>query len=180
MIDRETLAHMLRDQMDAERVCQERLREIAQSSLLTDEERQGVLEQADEEVWHEAAFEQALARYGGREAGEAGRVTVHSLIEQGREPLDEPALRVADFHVVERFMRPVLKSAREVFRAVGDMETVAAYDRVLADEESHRDFNTRLWRRLKTSPIGERLVARWNSLRTDHYSKPYFRRALAG
>ena len=176
----ETLAHILRDQMDAERVCQERLREIATSSLLTDEERAGVLAQADEEVLHEQAFEACLDNYGGRAAGEAGReATVHALVEAGRQPLPEPALRVADFRVVERFMRPTMKSARDVFRALGDEQAVRAYDMILADEESHVEFNRNLYNRLKASAIGEALVSRWRSLRSNHYSKPLFRRALA-
>ena len=173
-------AHVLRDQMDAEKVCQERLREIATSTLLTGEERAGVLAQADEEILHEQAFEAVLEQYGGRAAGEAGRETVHSLIEKGRTALPEPALRVADFRVVERFMRPVMKSARELFRAIGDEQAVKAYDMILHDEESHVEFNRNLFNRLKTSAIGEAIKARWSSLRSDHYAKPYFRRALAG
>ncbi len=171
-------AHVLRDQMDAERVCQERLREIAMSTILTEEERAGVLAQADEEILHEQAFEAVLETYGGRAAGEAGRQTVHSMIEAGRTELSEPALRVADFRVVERFMRPVMKSAREMFRAIGDERAVAAYDMILTDEESHVEFNRALYNRLKGSAIGQALVARWSSLRSNHYSKPYFRRAL--
>jgi Zn-dependent M32 family carboxypeptidase len=171
-------AHVLRDQMDAERVCQERLREIAKSELLTAEERAGVLAQADEEILHEQAFEACLETYGGREAGEAGRQTVHSLIEAGRAELSEPALRVADFRVVERFMRPVMKSAREMFRAIGDAKAIAAYDMILADEESHVEFNRTLFNRLKAVLPG--LFERWSSLRSNHYSKPLFRRAMRG
>lgn len=172
-------AHVLRDQMDAEKICQERLREIAKSAILTDEERAGVLAQADEEIVHEQAFEQVLAAYGGREAGEAGRETVYQGMERLAPKIPEPALRVADFRVIERFMRPVMKSARELFRGLGDERAVAAYDMILADEESHVEFNRNLYNRLRSIPgFGTQIHDRWNSLRTDHYSKPFFRRAL--
>lgn len=174
------LVDLLRNQIDAERICEDRLRLIATSPHLTEDDRAGVLEQAEEEVEHRRLFTACLRQYSPAtmEAGLAPDGP-WAIAEARKDTPEDPACWLANFRATERLMRPALAGMQAEFRAAGDTVTVQTIDRVQADEAAHVAFNRALFTRMQAHPVvGSAIQARYRRIiQTKAYGGDLYRLA---
>lgn len=178
MTPRHVLVNTLRDQYRAERVCIGRLTHINKSERLTENEHRLMDAQIADEIQHARLMREALTRYG---VGSLPPYDVAEAYTGYRDVVtapEDPAMGLADFCAIERYIGAMLPKARDMFREAGDAETHSAYETLCADDDRHIPFNRAVMKRLFDDPeIGTAMRARYAQRVGEGHHQALFRKA---
>lgn len=157
------LAQLLRDQLQGELNCIGRLKAQQSSRYLTDAEKADLRAEMADEVKHATLLRLCLARYPASQRLIDDAVGADCR-DAAREP-EDPAFAFPDGMIGERLAYHALRTSQAEFAAVGDTETVRAFQTMIDDEQQHQALHRRILARLKADPeigptIRERMKVR--------------------
>jgi hypothetical protein len=119
---------------------------LRRGQLLTAEERAPLERMMDEEVGHGNLLRACAKRY--LPARIEIPTTTIMLYPAHRTPEHQ---LVAFIHAAERYETPGMKLAHRMFRQLGDTETAAVYERLMAEEPSHIAWSRSVLCRLRAA-----------------------------